>query len=278
MRKSKKRSRQLKVFLLFGLFLTLILILIVSAVGRREFNPVHKLALELVGSLQSGVAKFMAAGQGVWGGYVALWDVREENLRLEARLRQAQMDMVRYREAMATNVTLEKLLQLKESLSAPSVTAMIVGRDPAQWFNTVIINQGASDAVQQGMPVVDASGGVVGQVRNASPHYAKVLLANDPNSAVDALVQESRVQGVIKGNGKGFVLNYVLKNSEVKVGDRVVTSGLGGVFPKGQPVGTVSRVVRSQRGMFQFIEVEPAADFSRLEYLVVILNEKSLEE
>jgi rod shape-determining protein MreC len=208
---------------------------------------------------------------------VALWGVREENQRLRIDLQRAQADLVKYREAMANNVRLEKLLNLKNELDAPFITAQIVGRDPSQWFNTVIINQGTSDGVQMDMPVVSAEG-VVGQVRNASPHFAKILLANDPNSAIDVLLQESRVQGIVKGNGKGFDLQYVLKNNEVNVGDTVLTSGMGGVFPKGLPLGTVEKVVRNRRGMFQQIEVTPAVNFEQLEYLVIILQEKSLAE
>ncbi len=277
MRKRTKRSRKLKTFLLFGLVLTLVLIFLVSTVGRQEFSTSHKLALELVGSLQSGVTRVTSMVRGGWGGYVALWGVREENLRLHSELQRLQADLVKYREAMANNIRLEKLLNLKKTLAAPFLTAQIVGRDPSQWFNTVIINQGTSDGVQMGMPVVSGEG-VVGQVRNASPHYAKILLANDPNSAIDVLLQESRVQGIVKGNGKGFDLQYVLKNNEVKEGETVLTSGMGGVFPKGLALGTVSKVVRNRRGMFQQIEVAPAVNFEQLEYLVIILQEKSLTE
>jgi len=277
MRKRTKRNRKIKSYLLFGLVFTLVLIFLVSTVGRQEFSASHKLALELVGGLQSGVTRVVSAVRGGWDGYVALWGVREENYRLRGELQQAQADLVKYREAMANNVRLEKLLNLKKELAAPFLTARIVGRDPSQWFNTVIINQGTSDGVQMGMPVVSGEG-VVGQVRNASPHFAKILLANDPNSAIDVLLQESRVQGIVKGNGKGFDLQYVLKNNEVKEGEIVLTSGLGGVFPKGLVLGTVAKVVRNRRGMFQQIEVASAVNFEQLEYLVIILQEKSLTE
>lgn len=273
MRKRQQRARQLKSLLVFGLFLTLVLIFIVSTVGRREFNTFHKLGLEFVGLAQSGISRVIGAVSGVWDGYVDLWDVQEDNLRLREELQELKMDMAKSREAVATNIRLQKLLNLKKTLDAPFLTTRIIGRDPSQWFNTVIIDQGASEGILPGMPVVTAEG-VVGQVRNVSPHYAKVLLANDSNSAIDALVQESRVQGIIKGNGKGYFFDYVLKNNEVKEGDVVVTSGMGGVFPKGLPVGTVGQVVRSKRGMFLQIEVVPAVIFSELEYLVVILQEK----
>ena len=103
---------------------------------------------------------------------------------------------IKYREAVATNVRLSKLLQVKDSLPPPTLTAQIVGRDPSLWFRTIIIDRGSSEGVEKGMPVVTVEG-VVGQILDTSPNYSKVLLANDPNSAIDVLVQKNRVQALI---------------------------------------------------------------------------------
>ena len=127
------------------------------------------------------------------------------------------------------------------------------------------------------MPVVTVEG-VVGHVIDGSSHYAKILQANDPNSAIEVLIQDTRVQGIIKGTGTGYRLHYVVKSNEVNAGDLLVTSGLGGVFPKGLPVGTVSKVVSNRRGMFLNIEVTPAVDFSKLENVIVIMKSNQLTE
>jgi rod shape-determining protein MreC len=175
-------------------------------------------------------------------------------------------------------VRLQKLLELKESLPPPTMTAEIIGKDPSLWFRTLTINRGSSDGVQKGMPVVTVEG-VVGQVLTSSPNYSKVLLATDPNSAIDIITQKTRVQGIVKGLGReAFALHYVLKSAVVEKGDYVLTSGLGGVFPKGLMVGTVSDIKKSRRGMFQDIEIEPAVDFSQLEYLIIIMKKYSLTE
>jgi len=277
MRKRGKRSRQLKALLLFGLILTLILMLIVATVGRQEFNTPHKFALEVVGTIQAVTTRISGHFKGIARNYAALINVREENERLKEELRKYKAATTKYREAVATNVRLTKLLELKESLPPPTLTAQVIGRDPSQWFKTLIIDRGSSDGVENGMPAVTVEG-VVGQVVNTSPHYAKILLANDPNSAIDAIVQTSRVQGIVKGNGAGFDLHYVLKNSEVTQGDEVVTSGLGSVFPKGLLIGTISSVTKGRRGMFQSITVEPATDFSQLEQVIIIMKKASLAE
>lgn len=278
MTKKGKRTRQLKSFLLFGTFLTFILILLVSTVGRQQFGSSHKLVLELTGPIYRVMTGTIVYFDSLVQDYKALWRVREENKRLLAELREAKAINNQYREAVATNVRLRKLLQFKESLATPTLTAAIVGHDPSLWFRTVIIDRGSSDGIQKGMPAVTIEG-IVGQILDTSPHYAKVLLATDPNSAIDVLVQRTRVRGILKGtSGSDYQLDYVLKNSDVQVGDRVVASELGGIFPKGLQVGTVAKVIKDRRGMFQQIEIKPSVEFTKLENLIIIMKNTSLTE
>lgn len=278
MRKKNKRSRKTKVILLSGLLFTLFLILVVSTVGRQDFNPSHKITLELIGRAQSATTAVADYFASFWHDYVALWSVRDENRQLREDLARALAARNDCREAMATNVRLAKLLEMKESLPPPVLTSSIIGRDPSLWFKTVIIDRGSADGVRRGMPAVTVEG-IVGQVMNTSPHFSKVLLATDPNSAIDVLIQPSRVQGIIKGRGDGILeLHYVLRNIEVQKGDQIITAGLNGTFPKGLPVGSVSQTVKSRRGMFQNVEIEPAVDFTRLEHLLIIMQETSLAE
>ena len=277
-RKREKRARQMRFFLLFGCLLTSVFILIISMAGRKEFTVPHKFGLEVIGPLQTAVAKVSNYGSSIWENYIALLHVREENEQLRQELQQYKAANIEYREALATNTRLQKLLELKESLPPPTLTAEIIGKDPSLWFRTLTINRGSSDGVQKGMPVVTVEG-VVGQVLTSSPNYSKVLLATDPNSAIDVITQKTRVQGIAKGLGRdAFTLNYVLKSGVVEEGDLILTSGLGGVFPKGLMVGTVLQVKKSRRGMFQDIEVEPAVDFTQLEQLIIIMKKYSLTE
>jgi rod shape-determining protein MreC len=246
--------------------------------GRKEFTIPHKLGLELIGPFQTAISKVSNYAGSIWDKYTDLLNVREENEQLRQELLQYKTANIEYREAVATNVRLQKLLELKESLPPPTLSAEIVGKDPSLWFRTFTINRGSSDGVQKGMPVVTVEG-VVGQVLTSSPNYSKVLLATDPNSAIEVITQKTRVQGIVKGSGpETFNLHYVLKSAEVEKGDYVLTSGLGGVFPKGLMVGTVAEITKSRRGMFQNIEIKPAVDFSQLEYLIIIMKKYSLTE
>jgi rod shape-determining protein MreC len=278
MRKRGKRSRHLRFFLLFGCLLTAIFILVFSMAGRKEFTAPHKFGLEIIGPIQTAISKVSNFAGGFWEKYIALLQLREENQQLRQELQQYKTANIEYREAVATNVRLQKLLELKESLPPPTLTAEIIGKDPSLWFRTLTINRGSSDGVQKGMPVVTVEG-VVGQVLTSSPNYSKVLLATDPNSAIDVMTQKTRVQGIVKGLGRdAFGLHYVLKSAEVEKGDYVLTSGLGGVFPKGLMVGTIAEIRKSRRGMFQDVEIKPAVDFSQLEFLIIIMKKYSLTE
>jgi rod shape-determining protein MreC len=277
MRKRNKRAQSGKKFILLALLTIFFAVLLVTSISRREFSGPHKLILEILGTAQTGVAVVTRSVGSLWSDYVALWDVRDENELLREEIKKYQVVDSKYREALATNVRLEKLLELKENLAPPTLTALIQGRDPSLWFKTLTVNRGSSDGVSKGMPVV-AVEGVVGHVLDSTAHYAKVLQANDPNCAIEVLIQESRVQGILKGTGSGYRLHYVLKNNDVKVGDQVVTSGLGGVFSKGIPVGIVSSVVSNRRGMFLDIEVTPAVNFERLEHVIVIMKSNQLTE
>jgi len=116
-----------------------------------------------------------------------------------------------------------------------------------------------------------ASDGVVGQVITVSKHAARVMLASDPNSGVDVLVQRSRVQGIAAGSVEnGCILKYIQRGSDIAIGDTVVTSGLDGIFPKGQTVGTVARVDARESRMFQEVEVKLSADLGKIEEVLVV--------
>ncbi|NOR50720.1 MAG: rod shape-determining protein MreC, partial [Desulfuromonadales bacterium] len=114
--------------------------------------------------------------------------------------------------------------------------------------------------------------GVVGRVVRSSPDFARVLLVTDASSAVASLLQGNRARGICRGKGEQLVFDFVLRQEDVGVGDRVVTSGMGGVFPKGLVIGLVESVDRQEYGLFQAIEVTPAVDFSHLEEVLVLLR------
>ncbi len=274
-RKKVARFRFTRLFLLLFLFVVLLLVLLSSTSGSR-FGVFHQITLEALGPIQTVFTRISINTIRLKDKYIALWNLQEEidQLRKELDNYHAQLD--EYREAYSRNRFLEAELEFKKHETFPALMARVVGKDPSFWFKTLIVDRGENDGVVTGM-VARNSHGVVGQVVQVSDNYSKILLANAPSSAIDAIVQKSRVRGILKGaDRQGYILQYVLKNADVKVGDVVVTAGIGGVFPQGITLGTVSRVRSKRRGMFLEIEVEPAVDFGRLEFLYINLSEEQL--
>lgn len=244
------------------------MLLLVSMVGGR-FGTLQQLTLDFIGPMQSAVTRSVAVVTSIKDDYIALWNVRAENKRLQESIDKYLQKIGEYREEHKTNLYLEQLLDFKEKVSFEPLAARVVGKEPAYWYQTIVVDRGRTDDVLEGM-IVLAPRGVVGQVIHAGEHYSKILLANAPSSAIDAMIQKNRIRGILKGAGeRGYILHYVLKNVDVQEGDYIVTAGIGGVFPAGIPLGRVSKVHEKQRGMFKEIEVLPSVDFQKLEFVFI---------
>lgn len=249
-----------------------------SAGKGVERIPAGRYLLELTGPVQRGITGVGDWFNSIWRHYFALVQASEENDRLKKELAALKQRTVDRDELELANRRLKKLLEFKQNLDYPMVAAEVVGTDPSAQFKTVIINKGASHGVLPLMPVVCAQG-AVGRVIWSSPHYAKLLLLIDPNSGVDVIVQRSRARGVAEGAPGGELrLKYLIHTEDVRLGDKVITSGAAGVYPKGILVGTVSAVRQGQDGAFQRVQITPAVDFGRLEEVLVLLRRRQLDQ
>ena len=194
-----------------------------------------------------------------------LSDLKAENERLVAR--NAELE-----EYEQTAHRLESLLGLQSLYNLKSVGARIISGSTDSWSSTVTIDKGSTSGLAVGMPVTDANG-AIGQIIKCGPTSSTVRLITDENSAVSALVQSSRSQGVLSGSVDGTLrLTRVRTDQMVEVGDTVVTSGLGGVFPKGLPLGTVLSVERTSGSMYYDIEVEALSSAESFEEVLVITS------
>jgi rod shape-determining protein MreC len=176
------------------------------------------------------------------------------------------------------NLRLLQLLNLKEHTAYRNITARVIGRDASNWWKSIQIDRGINDGVRNDMPVLNADG-LIGKTISVTRGEARVLLLVDPNCKVSAFLQDSREPGVVSGVESAFtprcVMTYVNRNAKIKQGEVVVTSGLGGIFPKGILVGAVTRTqLNKQTGMYQDVDIKPAVDFHRLEEAIVILNQE----
>lgn len=229
--------------------------------------------------IQSGLAGALLGIRTAWEDYVALVQVKRENRRLAKRVRELEQQIAECREIRAFNDRLGALLDFQRSVRMPTVASRVIGEDSSGWFHTLLIDKGRRDGVERAMPVV-VKDGIVGHVIESADRTAKVLLIIDRNSAVDVLLQESRTRAVLEGIGRQdtCVLKYVPRSESVQKGERVITSGLGGIYPKGLLVGTVAEVRKEGYGLFQRVEVSPQVDFQRLEEVLVILGEEPKDQ
>jgi rod shape-determining protein MreC len=258
--------------ILLSSFLSVLLSLyIIAAASNGQLrDPIGQILLQLIRPLQSGAQEIVLEVKGVYQSVIALKSLSQENQRLKGKILELETERDRLLEAEATNRTLRGLLDLKAQLAVGSTTAAVIGHSASTWFQSITLDKGSRDGIQKGMAVVSPQG-VVGQIVAAASRSAKVLVVTDPHSAVDVVVQRSRARGIVSGSlNNGAVMKYVKRSEDVREGDRLITSGLDGVYPKGLFVGTVVKVNKMGYGLFQQVSVSLAVDPSRVEEVLVL--------
>ena len=236
---------------------------------QRAAKP-RGLVMEALAPLQVAAARLADGGAGIFHDYFDLVGVQRENARLRAELAREETQRARLAELEAENLHLSDMLELKQALALKSTAANVIGGDASGLARTLVLAGGADQSFEAGMAVLSTEG-VVGKLIAVGPSSSRVLLINDHNSALDAFDQRSRVRGIVAGVvDDGLVMKYVDRSEDVKSGDTVVTSGLDGIFPRGLLVGEVTSVVREGPGLFLTVNIAPAADFRRLEQVLVV--------
>ena len=258
--------------LLTSFFCVLFSLYILSAAarGRLQGDPIGPLLLELMRPLQIGAEITVMKLKEIQQGYATLRRLASENERLRGRTMELEVERNRLLEAEATNRRLRELLEFRSQLPSGSVTAAVIGNSASTWFHSCILDKGSADGVLKGMAVVSPMG-VIGQVVAVTSRSSKVLLVTDPHSGVDVIDQRSRARGIVSGSlDSGPMMKYAKRSEDIQEGDRLITSGLDGIFPKGLLVGTVAKVRKKSFGLFQYVEVALAVDSSRLEEVLVV--------
>jgi rod shape-determining protein MreC len=254
--------------------------LLVAAVLLLSFHPsLHRLAGLIVPSpIAEGVAYLRRGLVGSWTHYVDLGGVAQENLELRATVAELENRLGSVKELERQNQECQALLGFVAHSENRMVTALTIGRDATNWWRSVVVNRGLSDGVQVDTPVILPIG-VVGRVTRAWAGASRVQLLTDPACAVSCLVKPSRATGIAVGTGRpDLVLKYVDQTEVVNLGDAVFTSGLDGIFPRGQLVGYVSEISIEEGDLFQKIVVVPVVDFGKLEEVLLVTEFERLPE
>lgn len=275
----RERNSSRKFWLLLFLLVGLVCVIFFAAKGRYSAVYSSRFVTEVLSPFERAASwvsnEIHYVGANVW----EIATVHKQNKMLRHEVEQLRKQNLQANEYAVENIRLRNLLGYKQAMPQfDLVAASVIGRESATWTRMIVINRGMSDGVREDMAVITEKG-LVGTVTEASPHSAKVQLLLDPRAAVGTLVQraESRVAGIVEGNPSDPIMPRMVnipRNADVVEGDTIITSGFGGIYPKGLIVGTVSGIENDSGGLLKYALIETAVDFQKLEDVAVIVSSR----
>ena len=256
-------------------FVVLALVITTSWFREGDNGPVHRLrgTAHAMAAPASGIGELItrpARGVFAWASDLGVSRSQLETLRTQNdELRKRVSDL---EEARLENLRLKGIVSFAKTSTTKTLGARVIGLPTNSWEGVITIDRGTADGVTAAMPVVGTAG-LLGQTVDVTANSARVRLITDPNSGVAAMLQVKRVEGIVKGSLEGrLTLDFVSTDTTVRAGDVVITSGIGGVYPKGLLVGEVTKVRKSASDLYQNIELAPSARLSGLEEVLVLVG------
>lgn len=256
----------------------LLFTIVLSVIAFQEgpwFPVVQKSLFEILPTVQYSLTSMTAPVSSLLALTQMVQVLETENRRLQETVGQLTAEVTRLKEIEIEKKQLEEELGYKTAnTDMETIAARIIGWDPTNIIQSMIIDKGNSQGVEEGMVVITPQG-LVGKIVKIQGTSAKVLLITDPRSTVNAMIQrsDSRAFGVVSGLPKdGLLMRYLSPEERIRIQDMVITSGIGGGFPPGVVVGRVTEVRRNDIEMFQEARLQPLVDFSKLERVLVITN------
>lgn len=202
---------------------------------------------------------------------IILGDVLEENKYLQVENKSLFLENVQLKELALQNQILRQQLNLSSLERGDLLLANVIGRSPFGREYVFLIDRGSKDGLETGQSVVAGGGYLVGRIIEVASNLSKVLLITDSNSAVNVRIQETRASGVARGeHGISLIMEMISQEHNIKEGELVITSGTGGIFPKGLIVGQIEKVVSSETEVFKKVRLEPMVDFDKLEQVFIM--------
>jgi rod shape-determining protein MreC len=245
--------------------------------GNAEHTRLIRIwAVEAISPFERVLVWGQNGSSNLWHNYFFLRGVRAENRDLKDQIEKMRLNEVRLSEDAAQAHRLQSLLAFKEQFIDKTVAAQVIGSGGSDLSRIIYIDKGKNDGMKPDLAVITA-GGIVGKVLQVFPTSSQVLMINDQSSGVGAMLEKSRLQGVVRGTPNGeLILERVMSDEQVAAGETVLSSGGDQIFPKGLPLGTVSKVSPG-REMFLNIHVKPSADLSRVEEVLVVTEKQERE-
>lgn len=254
-------------------------ILAISLFGmsRRDYvfqrtSFAEKVIIDLMAPVQNFVMTFERGVGSYIEDYVMNLHASKENKSLKTKISELQNELFSYQEQIKENTRLRELIKYGEEINRKKIIAQIVSWDSSNDYKVVRINRGLRDGVKL-QSVVASAEGLVGYVYRLTDHYADVITILDSNNRVDGTVERLRSHGILEGYSRGkMIMKYVNRTEPIILNDIVLSAGLGNVYPKGLKIGYISRIERESYGTTQHIEVTPIVNFSKLEEVIVLVQ------
>jgi rod shape-determining protein MreC len=269
------KRNQLQIAIVITL-ISFFFILVSQSGKKRVDNWFSYLAQTLVYPFQATSTWVGQGFTGVWGGYIALQGVREENQTLKKTITSLRQDNAKYKEMYSNYQRLQAALKFQQKDPDQKVFAEVIAESKVGHSKVLVINKGSSDGIRKNFAVVTPEG-AVGKIQSVTRFQAHVQLITDSHSEFPVLIQRvsRRTKAFLQGksNGQLHIVN-IPRTLILNVGDPIIASGLSGIFPKGALVGKIKSIQKKKFGLFQTVTLKPAVDFNRLEEVFVILNTK----
>lgn len=267
------RNKQTGILGIIITIVILILLIILSNVNVENLSYAESLASSTVMPVQNGLTYLKNKIQGNTSFFSDINKIKEENQKLKQANSELEVKLRELESLKAENTTLQEYVNLAKKYSEyNTIPAYIINRDVSNYSSTIIINVGTDDGVDVNMTVISDKG-LVGHIISVTKRTAKVQVIVDAASTVSATMSSSNESIVCKGtidNNKVLRATYIPTGAELIQGDSIVTSGMGGIYPKGIHIGTIKEIVTTRNSMDRYAIIEPAVDFSKTYTVLVI--------
>ena len=275
------RRRRAVLAVLVGLSI----VMLTGYFGESTGGPLHRFQSgiqTILSPIETGASIAFKPVRDLAGWFGDVFDAKGENKRLKKQLAEANTQLAQAQTLTRDDAQLRKLLQLDQTLGVNSggrVTSRVIWKSPTAWYSTIEINSGRSDGVRVDQPVITGDG-LVGKITQTTGGTAVVTLITDSSSSVSAQIQPDGANGIVQpsvGDPNDMRLKFIQKGHPVKTGSTVVTSGfaagkLDSIFPRGIPIGRVSKVSSDQLELYREVHIRPFADFRRIDYVQVLTS------